>query len=100
MLSDTNLFGSPTKTASAIQHLELRQPRSDGIGRGLAETADRSVPHRLRDVAQQHDVGAPVAVALSEHPLEDLFLPLRPHAAGRALSPGPAAENPSYPSTT
>src|SRR5713226_8165729 len=57
MLTLTSLFGSPTNTASAIQHLELRQARGDRVRRGLAQAADRGVAHRLGDVAEQAYVG-------------------------------------------
>src|SRR5689334_7381212 len=87
MFTETKCFGSPTNTGSAIQHLELRQPRRDRAGRGLPQAADRRVAHRLRDVAQQQDVGLPMAVApIHKHPLEDLLLALGADAARHALA--------------
>ena len=52
----TSRFGIPMKTVSAIEHLQLRQAGPDGVGRGLPETANRCVAHRLRDIAQQHHI--------------------------------------------
>src|SRR5206468_1012103 len=77
---------------SGIEHLELGQPRGDGVGRGLAQTTNRRVAHRLSDVAQEHDVRAAVAVATLEHSLQDLLLALRAHAARHALAARLVAE--------
>ena len=43
-----------------VQHPQLRQARRDCIGGGLTEAAYRCVAHRLRDVAEEQDVGAGV----------------------------------------
>src|SRR5207237_5368971 len=81
MLTATSRFGMPTKTASAIDHLQLRQPGRDRVGRRLAQAAYGRIAHRLRDVAEQHHISGAVAIGLAQHALDDLFLPLRPHPA-------------------
>src|SRR5713226_8824687 len=86
MLSSSIRLGWPTNTGLAIEHLQLDHRRLDRARRGLAQTTYGRVAHRLRDVAQQNDVGLPIAVALVQHPLEDLLLSLRAHAARHALS--------------
>src|SRR2546426_6420358 len=82
----TSRFGIPTKTVSAIEDLQLRQSRTDRVGRGLPETADRCVAHRLRDVAQQHDVRAAIAFWRGQEPFQDLLLAFRADAARDALT--------------
>src|SRR5438445_919020 len=95
MLTPTIRRGIPTKTLSAIQHLQLREARGDRVRRRLPQSADRRVAHRLRDVAQQHDVGPRIAVALAQHPFEDLLLALRAHPARHALPARFVPEKPS-----
>src|SRR2546426_1863147 len=82
----TSRFGIPMKTVSAIEDLQLRQPGPDGVGRGLPETADRCVAHGLRDVAQQHDVRAAIALWRGQEPFQDLLLAFRADAARDALA--------------
>src|SRR5260370_11261510 len=87
-------FARPTSTGLAMERLELNHRRLDRARGGLTQAAYGRVAHRLRDVAQQHDVGLPIAVALAQHPLEDLLLSLRAHAARHALSARFVAEEP------
>src|SRR2546422_517216 len=79
MVMPTSFLGMPTKTASDIEDLQLRETGSDRIRGGLTEAADRSVPHGLRDVAEKHHIRSRAAVALREHPLQDLLLARGPH---------------------
>src|SRR6267378_3726978 len=90
----TRRLGMPMKTGSAMEHLELRQPRPDGVGRRLPQTADRRVAHRLRDIAQQHDVGTSIAVWRGKEPFQDLLLTFRADAAWHALAARLVAEEP------
>src|SRR6202521_2548665 len=83
MLTLTNRFGSPTNTASAIDHRELGKPGHDRVRGGLAQPADRGVAHRLRDVAEQRDVRV---LAVGQQPVEDLLLPDGPDTARHALA--------------
>src|SRR3989441_8597903 len=54
MVMPTSFLGMPTKTASDIEYLQLRETGSDRIRGGLTEAADRSVPHGMRDVAENN----------------------------------------------
>src|ERR1700694_2277166 len=85
-LTLTSFLGRPTNTGSAIQHLQLGQPRGDRVGRRLTQPADRCVAHGLRDIAQQHDVGVAVTAVPGEGALEDLLLALGPDSARHALT--------------
>src|ERR1700693_762848 len=91
-LTFTRRRGSPTKTASAIDHLELSEPRGDRVGAGLARSADRRVAHRLRDVAEQRDVR--ILAIRRQQPVQDLLLPHRADPARHALAAGLVAEEP------
>src|SRR5690242_14861846 len=75
-------------TASSIviscggwQYLERRQ---DGRGGGLAQAADGGIGHRRAQLTQQ--VGVAGAAVTHREAVQDLDLPLRPHAAGDALA--------------
>src|SRR3989475_9680046 len=92
MVMPTSFLGMPTKTASDIEYLQLRETGSDRIRGGLTEAADRSVPHGLRDVAEKHHIRSRAAVALREHPLQDLLLALRPHPTRHTLTTRLVAE--------
>src|SRR5207248_4500478 len=88
---------SMVSVTSAIEDLQLRQAGGDRVGGGLAEAADRCVPHRLGNVAEKHHVGTAIPVRRLQHALEDLLLALGADAAGHALPAGLVAKEPRDP---
>src|SRR2546430_6204741 len=85
MVTPTSFLGSPTKTVSAREDLQLRQTGSNRIRGRLTKAADRGIAHRLRDVAEKHHFGSRIAVALREESFQNLLLPRRAHPARDAL---------------
>ena len=63
---------------------EVADGREHGVGRGLAQAAERRVLDHLAQVDEPLDVGL-LAVAFADA-VEDLQHPLRAHAAGHALA--------------
>src|SRR5438034_3718610 len=92
MLTPTSFLGSPTKTVSAMEHLQLGQTGSNRIRGRLTQAADRSVAHRLRDVAEEHHVGSRIAVAFARPSFQNLLLPRRADPARDALPARSVAE--------